>query len=289
MIQPLVYAEMISGLLNKQVKELLFFMTFLFLLYPFSWLLNFLLRRIEEKTAKNINYYVKCKVTEYLLQIPNYQMKFSQGRMYSVLASDTNAVYSAVSVILSIIFTVLNLFCIGLVAVSINWQLCAILLLPYPFIIFINRKFRKIIKDNAVEVINQNDEYISHLKNMIGNICDIKNQNGISKTLQKVCGEAEKGRDLSIKQMKSQTKFDGMVSATGMLGHIILTVAGVYYVYIGRIPFGAFVAFNNYSKSLSSSIDALVNIRTNLQPLMVSIERVLELEELCIESAVYNF
>ena len=84
--------------------------------------------------------------------------------------------------------------------------------------------------------------------------------------------------------MMSQTKFDGLVSAAGMLGHIILTVAGVYYVYTGMISFGTFVAFNNYSKSLSSSIDALVNVRTNLQPLMVSIERVFELEELSRES-----
>lgn len=283
-VQPLIYANMITYLLNRQISELSLFISLLIVSYLLSQLFNFIVKRIEAKTAKNINYLVKSKVTEYLLHIPNYKMNFSQGKMYSVLVSDSNAVYSAVSVMISLIFTAINVIGIGVVAVCINWQLCAILMIPYPFIVYINRKFRKMIKENAVDVVNQNDEYINHVKNMIGNISDIKNQNGTAKILRKVCGEAEKGRDLSIKQMMSQTKFDGLVSATGLLGHITLMVAGVFYVYTGVIPFGTFVAFNNYSKSLSSSIDSLVNVRTNLQPLMVSIERVLELEELSTES-----
>ena len=283
-VQPLIYANMITSLLNKQLKSLSLFISFLIVSYLLSQLVSYALKRTEVKTAKNINYHVKCKVTEYLLQIPNYRMSFSQGKMYSILVSDSNAVYSAVSAMLSIIFTVLNVVGIGLVAVCINWQLCVFLMIPYPFIVFINRKFRKIIKENAVDVINQNDEYINHVKNMIGNISDIKNQNGTQKILRKVCGEGEKGRNLSIRQMISQTNFDGLVSSTGMLGHIVLTVAGVYYVYMGMITFGSFVAFNNYSKSLSSSIDVLVNARTNMQPLMVSIERVFELEGLSRES-----
>lgn len=283
-MQPLIYASMITCLLNKQIRKLSYCIIFLIATYLLSQLLNFVLKRTEARTAKNINYYVKSKVTEYLLQLPNYRTNLNQGKMYSILISDANAVYSAVSVMLSIIFTILNVVGIGLIAVCINWQLCVILILPYPFIVFINRKFRIIIKNNALDVVNQNDKYINHVKNMIGNICDIKNQNGTSKIFQKVCGEAEKGRDLSIRQMKSQTKFDGLVSTAGLLGHIALTVAGVYYVYTGIIPFGTFVAFNNYSKSLSASIDALVNVRTNLQPLLVSIERVFELEDLSVDS-----
>lgn len=283
-VQPLLYANMITSLLNKQIKTLSLFIALLFVSYLLTQLFNFSLKRIEAKTAKNINYFVKCKVTEYLLHIPNYKMNFSQGKMYSVLVSDSNAVYSVVSVIISIIFTVINVIGIGAVAVGINWQLCVILMIPYPFIILINRKFREIIKENTVDVINQNDEYINHVKNMIGNISDIKNQSGTAKILRKVCGEAEKGRDLSVRQMMSQTKFDGLVSAMGLLGHIALMVVGVFYVYTGVISFGTFIAFNNYSKSLSASIDALVNVKTNLQPLMVSIERVFEIEELSMES-----
>ncbi len=278
-LQPMIYANMINYLLEKKVKKLALFMTFLIISYLFSQAFHFTLKRTDAKTAKNINYYVKCKVTEYLLQIPNYKMNMSQGKMYSVLVSDSNAVYSAVSVIISMIFTVINVIGIGFVAVCIKWQLCIILMLPYPFIVIINRKFRKIIKENTVDVVNQNDEYMDHVKNMIGNMTDVKNQNGTMKILRKVCKVAGKGRDLSIRQMMSQTAFDGLVSMVGLMGHVVLTAVGAYDVYMGLIPFGAFVAFHNYSKSLSSSIDALVNVRTNLQPLMVSIERIFELED----------
>ncbi len=283
-VQPLLYANMITGLLNKRFRVLVFYIAFLIVSYLLSQAFHYALKITEAKTAKNINYHVKCKVTEYLLLIPNYSRNFSQGKMYSVLASDSNAVYSAVSAMISVLFTILNVAGIGLVALCINWQLCVILMLPYPFIVFINRRYRKIIKEHAANVINQNDEYVNHVKNMIGNIGDIINENGAPKIIRQVCGEAKKGRDLTIRQMKSQINFDGLISATGMLGHVILTVTGVYYVYAGIIPFGNFIAFNNYSKSLSSSIDALVNVRTNLQPLMVSIERVFELEELSREA-----
>lgn len=283
-VQPLIYANMITRLLNKQLRELSMLIGFLFVTYFLSQLLGYLLKRMEARTSKNINFYVKQKVTEYLLKVPNYRMNISQGKMYSVLVSDSMAVYSVVSVMLSIIFTVLSVVGIGLVTVCINWQLCVLLIIPYPAILFINCRFRKVIKKNAVDLMNQNDEYLNHVKNMIGNIGDIKNQNGSRRILRKVCGEAAKGRDLSIRQMMSQTDFDGLVSAAGMLGHIVLTAAGVYFVYTGMILFGTFVAFNNYSRSLSSSIDALVNVRTNLQPLMVSLERLLELEQLSRES-----
>lgn len=283
-IQPLIYANMITCLLKKQIRSLSVWIALLFMSYFLSQMVNFLLKRTEAKTAKNVNYYVKCKVTEYLLKIPNYKMDISQGKMYSVLTSDSNAVYSAVSVMISMIFTVIHVISIGLVAVYINWQMCVVLMLPYPLMIYINRRFRKIIKNKAIDVVNQNDEYLDHVKNMIGNISDIKNQNGTQKIRRKVCGEAEKGRDLSIGQMMSQTEFDGVVSMTGMLGHIALTIVGVYEVYMGAIPFGAFVAFHNYSKSLSSSMDTLVNVRTNLQPLLVSIERVIDLEEAAEEA-----
>lgn len=283
-LQPLIYANMITSLLNKQFRELALFIGNLFVTYSLSQLFGFWLKRIEARASKNINFHVKCVVTEYLLKIPNYRMNFSQGKMYSVLVSDSMAVYSAVSAMLSIIFTMLNVIGIGLVTVWINWQLCVLLILPYPVILFINLKFREVIKKNAVDLINQNDEYINHVKNMIGNIGDIKNQNGTRRIMRKVCGEAEKGKGLSIRQMIVQTDFDGLVSAAGMLGHIVLTVAGVYYVYAGVILFGTFVAFNNYSKSLSSSIDSLVNVRTNLQPLMVSLERLFDLEELSRKS-----
>lgn len=283
-VQPLIYANMITCLLSRKVRELSFLLVLLIVSYLFSQLLNFVLKRTEAKTAKNINYFVKCRITAYLLHIPNYKMALSQGKMYSVLVSDSNAVYSAVSVIISVIFTALNVIGIGMVTVCINWQLCVILMVPYPLIILINHKFREIIKENTIEVVNQNDEYIDNVKNMIGNLADIKNQNGTTKILRKVCSEAEKGRDLSVRQMMSQIKFDGAVTAMGLFGHILLTVAGVFYVYFGVIPFGTFIAFHNYARTLSSSIDVLVNIRTNLQPLMVSIERVLEIEKLSEES-----
>lgn len=284
-IQPLIYANMITCLLQKQIRNLSLWIISLFISYFISQLINIALKRTEAKTAKNINYYVKCKVMEYLLQIPNYKMDISQGKMYSLLISDSNAVYSAVSVMISMIFTVINVISIGFAAVCIDWQMCVILMLPYPLIIYINRRFREIIKNKTVDVVNQNDDYINHVKNMISNISDIKNQDGTRKILRNVCGVAEKGRDLSIRQMISQTEFDGLVSMTGMLGHIALTAVGVYKVYRGVIPFGTFVAFHNYSKSLSSSMDMLVNVRTNLQPLMVSIERVFELEEAAEEAS----
>lgn len=65
-LQPMIYANMINYLLEKKAKKLAIFMTFLIISYLFSQAFHFALKRIEAKAAKNINYYVKCKVTEYL-------------------------------------------------------------------------------------------------------------------------------------------------------------------------------------------------------------------------------
>ena len=119
-------------------------------------------------------------------------MNFSQGKMYSVLVSDSNAVYSAVSVMISLIFTVINVIGIGVVAVCINWQLCVILMNPYPFIVYINRKFRKMIKENAVS--NLDDVTKNHLACKLRKLAENKIIILISHNIDdyKICDEVYK-------------------------------------------------------------------------------------------------
>lgn len=277
-IQPLIFSSMIDNVLNKNFS----IAYHCFVVYTLSQviliILNYLIRLLDVIVSKNINYFIKSKMLNYLFYIPIYNNDLSQGKIYSLIVSDSKAIYSFLSVAISTIFTIFTVIGVGLITLINDWRLTLLLVVPYPFIVIINHIFRKRIKDKTKCVLAQNDMFLSILKNVVGNISEIQNQCGIEKIIKAVNKESEKGRDVAIEQGKTQNIFHLCIGCISFLGNTLFTFLGINFVMMQLLTLGDFVAFSSYSKNLSSSLDSLFSLKTNLQPLYVSLERLFELE-----------
>ena len=242
-------------------------------------MINYILRRLDLIASKNINHNVKSRILNYIFHIPPYDNDINQGKIHSLIVSDSKAVYTFVTAVITTAFTILTVIGVGIVTLITDWRLTLILFIPYPLIIIINRIFRKQIKEKTKKVLEQNDRFLSILKNTLGNISDVQNQNGIAKIIKAVDGESNKGRTAAITQGHIQNNFHISIGLVGFVGNSIFTLSGLILVMIQILSLGDFVAFSSYSKSLSTNLNSLFSLKTNLQPLYVSLERLLEVEE----------
>lgn len=277
--QPLIYSGIINDLTKGAVEDIYYGLLRLVCVQLVQILAGYAAKVLDIKAAKNINYHVKSKVLQYIFGIPNYYNDLESGRLHSLIVSDANSAYAVVSTLISAGLSVLNVIGAGMVSIMIDWRMSLLLLIPYPIIIILNKVFSKKMRSAAHCVLEQNDKFISILRNVLGNIGNIQRQEGSRTVTQKILKEAEQGKNLSIKQGQVQNLFGFLVNAADYAGYIILTCAGIVMVVKGQLTLGGFVAFNTYSKSLSNSIEGLINLKTNVQPLFISMNRVHELQD----------
>lgn len=277
--QPLVYAEVINGMMNANSIKV-FKAACILICVQISYLIvGFIIKYIDIRAAKNINYNVKCKVTEYIFGIPYHLNKLENGKMQSLMLADSNSIYTLLSTFVSTIFTVINVVGAGIVSILIDWRMTLLMLLPYPIVLIINHQFNEKLRHAVTDVLEQNDKFISLLRNVLAHVGDIQLQGGVNKISGKINYEAYKGCSLSIKQGEIQTNFNMLISITNYVGYIFLTCVGIGMVLTKKIAIGDFMVFSSYSKSLSNSIDKLLNFKNNIQPILVSANRVFELRD----------
>ena len=278
-IHPLIFADMIDSVIHGNYQTVFGAFALHAFLQVVLIIINHILRRLDVIVSKNINHHVKSKILSYIFHIPPYDNDISQGKIHSLIVSDSKAVYSFVSSVISTAFTILTVIGVGIVTLITDWRLTLILFIPYPLIILINRIFRKQIKEKTKSLLEQNDLFLSMLKNTLGNISDVQNQNGMAKIIKAVDDESNKGREAAIKQGQTQNNFHISIGFAGFVGNSIFTLSGLILVMMQMLSLGDFVAFSSYSKSLSANLNSLFSLKTNLQPLYVSLERLLEVEE----------
>ena len=142
-VQPLVFSSMIDSILihNRSITYQIF------VLYAglqiMHILFTYLIRTVDVVISKNINFHVKCQITHYLFNIPSYNQELGQGKMHSLVVSDSKSVYSFLSIIISSLFTFFTVIGVGIVTITTDWRLTLVLMTPYPFIAIINHIFRK--------------------------------------------------------------------------------------------------------------------------------------------------
>lgn len=293
-IIPLINACVITNLLGGALGKLMRSILVLCICYVASLVISHIIKITENRLTKFIHYEVKRAFTTKLLSIPPSQLSFEQGRLISLILNDSSVVSSMVFTVISAFFSVFTVLGIGIVVLLMNWKLSLLLISTYPINIVINIIYSKKLKDRARSLLERNDDYISLLKNAIGNIIDVSVYGGT----QKVSKELDKYNrgvcESSLLQGIIKANYSTSISGISMINHLLLTIVGIVFVYSGYISFGDFVAFNSYSKNLSSSIDMLINLNAIIQPGIVSIERLLLLEEqyersLMLENAKQHF
>jgi len=280
-IIPLVYSEIINCVVDDSITDIPMLLIKLGAAYTTSIFLKYFFKRIDITIAKNVNFRTRVKTASMLLQLPNSELTdYTQGSIFSLIMSDSQVVSEYATTIINSILTIINIITIGVVSFLINWKLSLILLCTYPISYFINWLYAKKIKKSSKKLILIRDDFISYLKSIATDMVDIKIQDGYKKIIDQFIVKSENYRDQNVNQATLQINNTTIINVISFINYMLITCVGILFVILKEIMLGEFVAFNTYSKNLSSSLDSIVQLRANLQPVIVSLERLSTIEKM---------
>lgn len=281
---PLVYSQIINDVIAMKKSNMEFLLVELFALYIFGVGINYIAKKIEVKMNRSVICAVKERISDSLLSIPTYKLEeYSMGKIQVLLSADAQVPSSLISTLASTVITVCSVVGIAGTVCAINWQLSLILISTYPITLLVNHIYSKKIKASARTMSQATDKIAGETRKFAEVLEDTKVQGGkniIYQHFKKVIHEFRTLQERHIGLTLNNSLFISLIS---LINYISLTTIGFVFVLSGKLLLGTLVAFNTYSKTLSSSLDTLVQLKANLQPSLVSIQRLMEVENIYAE------
>lgn len=140
------------------------------------------------------------------------------------------------------------------------------------------------MRERGNELKKINDNYFSILQETLVGIREIKSI-GIIDQINKFYNEASKqGKkkklELSIIGIKSQAS----ISLINSFQITLNTIMGIYFVLQNSLAMETFIAFSTYSKLLNSSLISLTSYNSELQQVLISLNRIFNL----LDNSIYK-
>lgn len=279
LVTPLLYSDVIDYIVLRKANKVFGILIVLCIVQLFGIGAGYIARLIETRLTREINYIVKERIADSLLSVPAYIVnEYSKGKIQVLLTMDTVVPASFTMTILNSILNAVFIFGAAFTIWSINWKMACIVIATYPITLLVNKIYNKKIQKTAIRLSKENDVLMGTARKMAESLSDIKIQNGRFKILEQYSNVARVNRDVHNEHLLYTIQNSSIISLLSYANYILLTAIGAYLVLHGEIALGSMVAFNSYSKTLSSTLDSIVQLKTNLQPGLVSIHRLKDIE-----------
>lgn len=277
---PLLYASFFNKLILKDVHKTINALVVLALAHTVEIFLSNYLRRVDIRLAREVNLAVKRKVSDELLTIPLYMLEdYSPGKLQVILSTDTTAPSTFMSTLFSASLSLLTILGSLIAIFSIDWQLSLVLIAMYPIAFVASRCYGKRLRDSALELSRGNDDFVGYIRKIAGEQRDIRAQDSKKVVLKEYYSLARYSKEITMKHMYLKSNYSLLMAIISFLSHLVLIGFGAVLILSGRIPLGILVAFSGYSKTFSTASRSISHLRANIQPALVSIERLAEISE----------
>jgi len=247
-------------------------------------ILTYCNNKLENRIRRDVNCEVKLDIVHKINAVRfTYLQKYFSGELVNIVYNDTNSISSYLFLMNSYFFDAITLIVIGFVAVRINIFLAIILVLPFPIIYLINSVLSKKIKKRSIELFKRNDRFMTFTKSLFSNVLDIKSNNGGGKFNQLFSKEIGEIKRQIIYRDELQLNLSMSTRVINFIGRIIyFAVAGIL-VFNKKFAPSIFITFSSYINRINSSLLSISTMSASLQNSIVSINRVLQVEEQCID------
>lgn len=278
-VQPLIWGKLIVSLVNKNFEHTLYNIIYTFFLYVAQILLDYFKSLISQKMQNNITNNIKCDMYDKILNLPVKAFdEMRVGDFISRLQGDASALTDIITnQLLEMIIAILRIIVMGIAVFSINVYLSIVIVMLFPISYVIFKKYSKQLRIKNQEIRSIYDDYFSFTQQSILGIREIKS-NGLKSYNSKSYDK------LSVKLMNKSTELGitGTVSrllsqSTNFISEIAIMGLGGYFIFRNLITLDYFIAFSSYSRQFSNSLLSVVQINTNFQQMLTSLERIFAL------------
>jgi ABC-type multidrug transport system fused ATPase/permease subunit len=243
---------------------------------------SFVLRKFEQELTFNI----QTALFDRVLSFPMSYLKNRQtGYLMSRISGDVGAVTALLNQVvnqsLSSLFSLLFSF---FIIFALNSKLSIVLLIIIPVTMIVNnffsRRYRSISRSER-----ESDAQLSRdMQEILSGLEVVKLYNAEEKEARRV---SDRMRSLNAIRMKSML-IAGVAQFFSSGAQSLLTMSimwiGVLEIAGGSMTIGDYLAFTAYSVSIAAAINSVLNLQLSIQPLLASLERLLEMFRVATES-----
>ena len=220
-----------------------------------------------------------------MLKLPmRFYDEMGTGKIMSRLMSDVASVRSMVTTrMLGIIMDFVSFWVALSLCISLNWKMGFLLLLLLPLYFFNYYGWRTPIRD-AIRVWRKKMDQVSvGLQERLAGVQLVKAYGRERKEHRAFTEETHESLDAAMQSATHRAGYAAGSWGVSGLRNTVIFCLGCYYVIEGEMTYGAVMAFFSYSSRMFEPILNLTQIAMQIQSVMVSVERILEILEFPVD------
>ncbi|OKP85613.1 ABC transporter ATP-binding protein [Paenibacillus sp. P32E] len=279
--QPLIWAKAIVTIFNGQLADLFRYCLYMVLFYFLQALVNYVQALTASYLNEQITYDLKSELYHKVMNLPI--MVFDNtpvGELISRLQYDPEVVADIViNKFTSLMVNILKFLVVIIIMLYLHIELTLITLALVPFSIALFFYSGKLVRKQMMAISVLKDKFFAHIqesftgiKTIVGlNIKEVRIREfeSILNVLKKKSITARNYSALS-QNISQFLMFCTQVS--------IIFVGSLFVLKYKTLDLAFFLAFNNYSSQFTSSVMEIVGLNSNVQQMIVSIQRILHMQ-----------
>jgi ABC-type multidrug transport system fused ATPase/permease subunit len=222
-----------------------------------------------------------------LLQLPmRFYDEMGTGKVMSRLMSDVATVRSMVTMrVLSIITDFITFWVAMFMCLVLNWKMGLILILLLPLYLFNYFGWQGPIRESVRAWRTKMDRVSVGLQERLSGVALVKAYGREKKENRAFTEETHESLSQAMITAVYRAGYNSGVWAVSGLRNTIIFCMGCYFVIIGDMTYGAVMAFLSFAQRMFEPVLNLTQMAMQLQTMMVSVERILEVLEFPIDIA----
>ena len=276
LIQPMIWGKVVQQLVSKNFLNIGKNISYLLFLYLVQSIAIFIKSNTSAYLNNSIAYDIRLVMYRKMLDLTISEFeKMRVGDFISRLQGDIEALSGIITdQLLNSIIDVLKIIVLGIIIFSINYKLALIVILAFPCSYYLFILFGKILRIKKKNLKKEEDNYFSILQQSLHGIRYIKS-NGIKDYNYKHF------RDVSDNIRKKSFQIAKLNNMSFLLSdfinyfdNILVICLSSFYIIKNVITIQYFIAFISYSNQFSTSLQNLTRLNSNIQQMIVSLERI---------------
>jgi len=264
----------VSGGLTKLSLTLL--VIALVLLPLGRYLLSFIYNYLSNKTAQKLSYKLRQRYLSHLFDMDSkFYEQYEKGDLISRVTADLDSItQAATSLLEGIIFNVgIILFAIGVMSITISWQLTliSVAIMPVGLTILniIRYNKRKYIKRHREIYADMTEKVLESVEGQRAIRAYVQEENDLKKQYEAIDKDIESWRYI----VKYENWFNPLFEVIYGISYILAFGFGIYFIINQQMTLGSLITFISYVGLLFGPIISISTIFTQINNATISIDR----------------
>ncbi|MDO9628724.1 MAG: ABC transporter ATP-binding protein [Acholeplasmataceae bacterium] len=264
----------VSGGLTKKTLTLL--VIALVLLPLGRYLLSFVYNHLSNKTAQKLSFKLRQKYLSHLFDMDSkFYEQYEKGDLISRVTADLDSItQAATSLLEGIIFNVgIIIFAIGVMSISISWELTliSVAIMPVGLTILniIRYNKRKYIKRHREIYADMTEKVLESVEGQRAIRAYVQEENDLKKQYEAIDKDIESWRYI----VKYENWFNPLFEVIYGISYILAFGFGIYFIINQQMTLGNLITFISYVGLLFGPIISISTIFTQINNATISIDR----------------